>query len=101
MCAARPKPSFEHAILKSVLSGAPPSRLLYHYTTQDGILGIVKSKEIWATHHQCLNDQREYLHAKELVRDEIVKRLKTAAGKKRSVLESMHAALEPPGHEDV
>jgi hypothetical protein len=101
MCAARPKPSFERDILNSVLSSAPPSRPLYHYTTQDGILGIVQKREIWATHHQCLNDQREYLHAKELVRDEISKRLKAATGRKRLVLDSMIAALEPPGHEDV
>lgn len=57
-------------ILLDVLSCKPPDAL-YHYTTQSGFLGIIKSKEIWATHTQYLNDQREYLHALEIVREEI------------------------------
>lgn len=48
-----------------------PPELLYHYTTQSGLLGIVKSKEIWATHTQYLNDVREFRHAIELVKDEL------------------------------
>jgi hypothetical protein len=33
--------------------------LLYHYTTQDGLLGILETKCIWATHFRCLNDTSE------------------------------------------
>lgn len=57
-------------ILTDALCYKPPD-VLYHYTTQVGLLGIVKNKEIWATHTQYLNDQREYLHALEIVREEI------------------------------
>lgn len=57
-------------ILTDVLSRKPPDAL-YHYTTQSGFLGIVKNKEIWATHTQYLNDQSEYLHALGIVREEI------------------------------
>ena len=58
-------------ILTDVLSCKPPDAL-YHYTTQAGFLGIVKNKEIWATHTQYLNDRREYLHALRIVREEIM-----------------------------
>lgn len=57
-------------ILTDVLSRKPPS-VLYHYTTQKGFLGIVKKKEIWATHTQYLKDHAEYLYALELVVKEI------------------------------
>jgi hypothetical protein len=33
--------------------------LLYHYTTQTGLLGILESKSIWATHSRHLNDSSE------------------------------------------
>jgi hypothetical protein len=33
--------------------------LLYHYTTQKGLLGILKDKCIWATHIRYLNDTSE------------------------------------------
>ncbi len=59
-----------HSILAEILSREPPE-VLYHYTTQAGLLGIIKCKEIWATHTQYLNDRREYLHAVDLVRQEI------------------------------
>jgi hypothetical protein len=38
----------------------PEPELLYHYTDQKGLLGIVKSKCLWATHSQFLNDSSEY-----------------------------------------
>ncbi len=35
--------------------------LLYHYTTQEGLLGIFDTQEIWATHIRYLNDKtREF-----------------------------------------
>lgn len=42
-------------------------------------MGIIRDKEIRATHTQYLNDQKEYLHALSLVVDEINKRKKTAS----------------------
>ncbi len=57
-------------ILTEVLEKKPPN-VLYHYTTQAGLLGIIQHREIWATHTQYLNDQREYLHAVDIVQEEI------------------------------
>ncbi|SRR6266436_1931698 len=56
-------------ILNDVLT-REPDKPLYHYTTQTGLLGIIKSRQIWATHTQYLNDRREFLHAVDLVREE-------------------------------
>lgn len=39
---------------------------LYHYTDQNGLLGIIKNKEIWATKIQYLNDENEYRLANKL-----------------------------------
>jgi hypothetical protein len=92
--------TFKQGVLNSVLSDPPPA-LLYHYTDQNGLLGIVKSKEIWATHHQCLNDTQEFLHAKGLIRAEIDRRRATANSDSRSLLEAMRSTLDGPGNEDV
>lgn len=93
-------PLFSHDILNSVLSEKPPA-ILYHYTTQKGLLGIVQSKKIWATHHQCLNDTQEYLHAKNLVRQELAERCRIATPDALSLLEEMRSILDGPGNEDV
>jgi len=39
---------------------------LYHYTDQNGFLGIFENREIWATKIQYLNDFKEYTLAKDL-----------------------------------
>jgi len=39
---------------------APAPRLLYHYTTQTGFIGIVCSREIWASKIHYLNDSQEF-----------------------------------------
>lgn len=36
---------------------------LYHYTSLGGILGILQSRSIWATHASYLNDSSEFFHA--------------------------------------
>jgi len=40
---------------------------LYHYTTCEGLLGILNSKALWATHYKCLNDSKEFIYASEIV----------------------------------
>lgn len=93
-------PVFTHDILNSVLRDRPTGPL-YHYTTQEGLLGIVQSKKIWATHHQCLNDTQEFLHVKDLVRKELDERCKTANSDSVSLLKAMRSMLDGPGNEDV
>jgi hypothetical protein len=61
-----------------------PTTLLYHYTSQTGIIGIVRNKSIWATDIQYLNDAAELQNAIELVRKEF---------RKKRELESQESAI--------
>jgi hypothetical protein len=44
-----------------------PSGPLYHYTTGNGLIEIIKSGELWATQVACLNDSSELLYPIELL----------------------------------
>lgn len=44
-----------------------PSNLLYHYTDQNGLLGIIDKGTIWATHYRYLNDISEFQKAKRIL----------------------------------
>jgi hypothetical protein len=51
---------------------APPQSL-YHYTDGEGLLGILTSRSLHATHSSFLNDQTELLHSllqiREIIQD--------------------------------
>jgi hypothetical protein len=47
-------------------AGQDEPDLLYHYTTQGGLDGILSSNSIWATHYRFLNDSTERLHGLKL-----------------------------------
>jgi hypothetical protein len=44
-----------------------PAGPLYHYTTISGLLGILSSGRLWATHTQFLNDPRETTYGTEVL----------------------------------
>lgn len=79
--------------VKEILDRVPPP-ILYHYTDQHGLLGILKSKEIWASHTQYLNDAREFRHAVGLVKKEVEGMLKDATGLRRDLLLEMQEAVK-------
>lgn len=39
----------------------------FHYTSLEGIKGIVEGKTMWATHINFLNDEREWIHFEEVL----------------------------------
>ena len=43
-----------------------PTKPLHHYTTQQGFLGIVESRKLWATNTYYMNDALELKHAVEV-----------------------------------
>lgn len=43
----------------------PPT--LYHYTSAQGLLSMVRSGHIWATESRYMNDPREFLHGAEVI----------------------------------
>jgi hypothetical protein len=47
---------------------APPS-VIWHYTTGDGLIGILKSHTIFSTQISCMNDQSEFRYANGLYRE--------------------------------
>ena len=51
-----------------------PHKPLFHYTTQNGLLGIIESKSLWLSDNQYMNDMTEYNHTIDLVKDELKKR---------------------------
>ena len=48
---------------------SPPTERLYHYTTADGLKGIVESNELWATSAYFLNDSAEVTYGCALLKD--------------------------------
>lgn len=53
---------------------APPreeDNLLYHYTTQAGLMGILKERCIWATHVRYLNDASEFEYGLQSIIDKV------------------------------
>lgn len=49
----------------------PDPSVLYHYTSQKGLLEILNSKTIWATNIYYVNDSLEYEYAVELIQEVI------------------------------
>jgi hypothetical protein len=57
MAGIKPRHNLDHTNARTV-SSPPP--VLYHYTTQAGLLGILQSDSVWATKIHYLNDASEY-----------------------------------------
>jgi hypothetical protein len=53
---------------------------LYHYTSVDGLKGILDSEAIWTTQIQYMNDSKEFLHSIDIA-FQIVKRKKNSSVK--------------------
>ncbi len=52
-----------------------PATTLYHYTSAEGLIGIVESKSLWASGIHYLNDTAGYKHAVSIVRDFVTREL--------------------------
>lgn len=70
---AKSKPFLTHGfdreldLLVQNLFHEPTPDILYHYTKWDGAEGILTSKQIWATSHDCTNDSGEISSADETI----------------------------------
>jgi hypothetical protein len=47
----------------------PPPQMLWHYTSGDGLMGILGEGSLWSTHVSCLNDTGELNYAHGLLLD--------------------------------
>jgi hypothetical protein len=67
---------------------------LFHYTTVEGLLGIISSQVLWATEIRCLNDTLEYEYTINLAREvlkEFRPHFESSAG--RAVFDLLEQAL--------
>lgn len=71
-------PSFQDKIIAKYLENNKESlpKILYHYTTSEGFLGILSTKKIWATHIYYLNDSEELNRTLALLDQSVKKGLK-------------------------
>lgn len=68
-----------------------PQDVLYHYTSQAGLIGMLDTKEIWASSIHYLNDSKEFALALSLARGELEERMKVATSQgDRDRLELLH-----------
>ena len=54
--------------LVAIFPNSPPI-IIYHYTDINGLLGMIETGKIWATHVSRLNDSSEYHHGIKVVAD--------------------------------
>src|ERR1035438_8918621 len=57
-----------------------PEKTLFHYTDAQGLLGILKSKRIWASSVYHLNDSSEFRYPFDLISDLLRSNLKHENG---------------------
>lgn len=79
--------------LDLALRRAPPSHL-WHYTSADGLVSILKSTQIWASNIAFLNDTKEIEHAVDYAKNAIGNRLNRTdlTSDERLALEEMSQA---------
>ncbi|WP_439642281.1 DUF2971 domain-containing protein [Gemmatimonas sp.] len=63
--------SNQRELLPLLIEGIKEPDFLFHYTSPGGMLGILKSRTIWATDVRFLNDSKEAAYAKELVKERL------------------------------
>ena len=71
-----------------------PDRPLFHYTSASGLLGILSSGSIWATHIAYLNDMTEFVHGMSIVREVIEGRFPGANAADRPYYEAVLKNLD-------
>ena len=79
--------------------GGNPPKTLYHYTTPAGLLGIVKSRTIWATNFNYLNDASEFRYALATAQAVVQTRLaRLKRGSAASLLKALLHELRGPSN---
>jgi hypothetical protein len=65
--------------LDELTAVAPSGGLIFHYTSQQGLLGIIKDKALWLSSIRHLSDAKEFGYAVELVQSLITDCKRNAA----------------------
>ena len=80
-----------------------PGKELYHYTSLQGLLGIIENSDLWLTHTLYLNDEEEMRHGDHVAAQAIAAALASSAAdaKKSEYLNQLEALLRRPSNESV
>lgn len=70
-----------------------PPQIIYHYTSQEGLLGILATKRVWATDILFLNDSSEFQHTLSLTNALLVPFIKTLEAEDLCLVEEMKRML--------
>jgi hypothetical protein len=74
-----------------------PTVPLYHYTTGNGLIAIIKSGELWSTQVACLNDSSEFLYPINLLHDKVrAKSASPISSEVASLLKQIDEGLADP-----
>lgn len=82
--------------IEKMISESRPA-LLYHYTDQQGLLGILNNRAIWATAVGYLNDSSEFRHAREVARTVLNARIANANLDDKTLLYDLLATIDTTG----
>ena len=86
------------SVLEGVL-GADPPLILYHYTSQAGLLGIATTRMLWATNMAYLNDTSEYEYGSNVIRAAIKRRRTAESEKHDKFLAETESAFSAKAHD--
>lgn len=71
-----------------------PPELVYHYTTQTGLIGIITSRKLWATDLYYLNDSSELTYAIGVIRNELSQIQNALNPRYSEIVQRIFASLE-------
>jgi len=69
---------------------------LYHYTSLEGLEGIVSGNDLWLTHTQYCNDDEELTHGLSLTRQVIAEQAESGDDRRKEYLNKLLKLLERP-----
>lgn len=67
--------------------------MLYHYTSFEGLKGILFNKELWMTSHKFLNDTQEYIEGFNRIRKIVIDYVNNNTTLNNKQIESIHKTL--------
>lgn len=86
--------------LKNKIGQTLPKGLLYHYTSIDGVMGILENSEVWATSILHLNDTKEYFEGAAII-DEVFKKKKRNSRKYKNFFMDVEQTIDFFTEKDV
>ena len=73
----------------NIFGQEPPSQELFHYTSMEGLRGVVAGKTLWATNIEFLNDTSEFRHGEEVLKRIIKTRKRSAKGDRKEFFKQL------------